>query len=116
MNADLAQRIADRAAAVRGVARLSGGGAGAAATHAPGRRIDGVRLRDGSIEIHLVAAGSVVFLPTVAAAVRDAVTPLAGGSRIDVYIDDLDLDVVDLDAREPTIPPLTASSGSGPPP
>jgi signal transduction protein with GAF and PtsI domain len=103
VNADLAQRIADRATTVRGVARLSAGGLGAAATYVPGRRIDGVRVREGSIEVHIVAAGSAVSLPTVAAAVRDAVRPLAEGSRIDVFVDDLDLDVVDLDALGPEL-------------
>ena len=111
MNADLAQRIADCAGAVRGVARLSGGGVGAAATYAPGRRIAGVRLRDGSIEVHIVAIGSVASLPTIAAAVRDAVTPLAGGSRVDVFVDDVDLDVVDLGSVGPAVPALTTSTG-----
>jgi hypothetical protein len=116
VNAELAQRIADRAAAVRGVARLSGGGVGAAATYAPGRRIDGVRMREGCIEIHIVAAGSAASLPTVAAAVRAAVRPLAGGSQIDVFVDDLDLDVVDLDALEPSVPALAVPTGSDPQP
>ena len=113
MNADLAQRIAERVGAVRGVARLSGGGVGAAATYAPGRRIAGVRMRDGSIEVHIVAAGSVASLPTIAAAVRDAVTPLAGGLRVDVFVNDVDLDVADLDAVNPAIPALTTSTGPG---
>jgi hypothetical protein len=100
VNAELAQRIADRAAAVRGVARLSGGLVGGAATYGPGRRVDGVRASDRCIEVHIVAAGSVVSLPTVAGAVREAVAGLANGARIDVFVDDLDLEVVDLDALE----------------
>ncbi len=107
MNVDLAQRIADRVTAVRGVARLSSR-IGGAATYGAGRHVDGVRGNDVRVEIHIVAAGSVRSLPSVAEAVREGVAPIAGGARIDVFVDDLDLDVVDLEALDPV--------GAGSPP
>ena len=116
MNVDLAQRISDGASAVRGVARMSTGIAGSAATYGPGRRVDGVRVRDDRIEIHIVATGSVASLPTVAEAVREAVAGLAPASRIDVFVDDLDLDIVDLDALEPAPASLPASTDRDGPP
>ena len=116
VNTDLAERIAERASSVPGVVRLSGGLAGGVGTYAPGRRIEGVRLRDGYIEVHIVAAGSVASLPTVAASVRDAVSSVAPESRIDVFVDDLDLDVLDLDALEPPVAALPAPAGTDPRP
>jgi len=112
VNVDVAQRISDRVSAVRGVARLSGR-MGGAATYGAGRRVEGVRGSERCIEIHIVAAGSVMSLPAVADAVRQAVGPIADGAQVDVFVDDLDLDVVDLDALEPgALDPV----GTGPPP
>jgi len=116
MSAELARRVADRAAAVRGVARLGGGGLGAAATYAPGQRIDGVRVHQGSVEIHITAARTSQSLPMVAQAVRDAVRPLTDGLAIDAFVDDLDLDVIDLEALASAPPALDRPAVPGPRP
>lgn len=84
--ADLADLVAGAAAAVPGVARVADGTG--VATLLPGRRVEGVRLRDGSTEVHIVLCwGSVA--DDVAAAVRRVVEPLSGG-RVDVVVADLE--------------------------
>jgi uncharacterized alkaline shock family protein YloU len=77
-------------AAVRSVSSvvdLVGGMAGVA-TFLPGRRVDGVRLTPGEVEIH-IAAGYDVPLPAVAQQVRERVLPLVGRRAVSVYIDDV---------------------------
>jgi hypothetical protein len=54
----------------------------------PGRRVTGVRVSRGAVEIHVVARW-VAFLPDVGDEVRAAVAPLAGGRPVTVIIDDL---------------------------
>ncbi len=71
-----------------GVAALSGGTFGEVATYLPGRRVRGVRVTDETVEIHVVAFWKSP-LPPVAAQIRVAAAPFAGGRTIDVYIDDL---------------------------
>jgi len=104
VNVELAQRIADRAAGVPGVARLSGGVVGEVGTYGPGRRVEGVRESGGRVEVRIVAAGSVTSLPAVAGAVRDAVAAVIDGAPVNVFVDDLDLQVIDLHALEPAQP------------
>lgn len=58
-----------------------------AATHLPGRRIPGVRLREDGAEVH-VAAVWPTTVAEAAHAVRAALVPLALGS-VDVVIDDI---------------------------
>lgn len=72
------------------VARLTAGNLGVeVATYLPGRRVRGVRLDGGTVEVH-VAARHGVPLPRVGEDVRAAVAPLVGGAPVSVYIDDLD--------------------------
>ena len=82
------------AAAVLGcplVVGLSGGRAGEIASYLPGRRVTGVRIGDGAVTVHVVAA----YGPTceqIATQVRQAVHAVVGGLPVMVGIDDLDLD------------------------
>ena len=82
--------VAERAGKCRSVARLSGGQFGEVATYLPGRRVRGVRLAESHVEIHVVACWG-ASVPDVAAEVRAAVGPIAGGLPIDVHVDDVDL-------------------------
>jgi hypothetical protein len=85
-----ADAVAERAAGCRSVARLSGGPFGEVATYLPGRRVAGVRMADGQIEVHVVACWG-VRVPDLAAEVRAAVGPIAGGLPIAVHVDDVDV-------------------------
>lgn len=73
-----------------GVAALSGGRFGEAATYLPGRRVSGVRISDDVIEVHVVARWGMA-LPELADAIRAACDPLSAGRRVDVVIEDLEL-------------------------
>jgi hypothetical protein len=80
--------VAAAVLAVPHVAALSGGRVGEIATYLPGRRVDGVRVRPGQVEVHVVAP----YGPTmaeVAAAVRAAVVDAVGPVEVVVGIDDL---------------------------
>lgn len=85
-----ADAVAERAAGCRSVARLSPGAFGEVATYLPGRRIPGVRVADGQIEVHVVACWG-VRVPDLAAEVRAAVGPIAGGLPVAVHVDDVDI-------------------------
>jgi uncharacterized alkaline shock family protein YloU len=85
------------------VARLSGGFAGEVATYLPGRSVSGVRLTDDEVEVHIVARWG-LNLPEVADAVREAVRPVAGGLRVSVYVEDIEV---------PDEPDALAEQGAG---
>jgi hypothetical protein len=89
-----ADAVAAAVSACADVVRLSGGVLGEVATYLPGRRVNGVRVReDGGVEVHVVAR----YGPTVAeiaAQVRAAVTAICGPVPVHVGIDDLELDPV----------------------
>lgn len=78
--------------ALPAVSSLSGGRFGEVATYLPGRRVQGVRLRPGAVEVHVVARSGLP-LPAVAGAVRGAVLPLAAGRAVDVHMDDIEVPV-----------------------
>ena len=80
--------VAERAAGCRSVVRLSPGTLGEVATYLPGRRVPGVRLTKGRIEVHVVAQWD-VRVPDLAAEVRAAVKPIAAGLAVDVHVDDV---------------------------
>jgi NADH dehydrogenase FAD-containing subunit len=95
-----AERVAQAVERVPTVARLSAGSTGAeVATYLPGRRVRGVRVDDGTVQVHVVARWPAV-LPEVGDAVRSAAAPLVGGRAIEVVIDDLEVPGED----EPTEP------------
>ncbi len=72
-----------------GVAAMSGGRLGEVATYLPGRRVAGVRLGDGTVEVHVVGRyGPPV--ETIAAEIRAALRPLVGGRSVSVTVEDLD--------------------------
>ena len=84
-----ADALAAAALACPSVVALSGGRVGEVATYLPGRRVTGVRVTDGRVEVHVVAR----YGPTcaeIASQVRAAVQPLTGGLPVWVGIDDLD--------------------------
>ncbi len=72
------------------IADLTGGRFGEVATYRPGRRILGVRMVDGEIELHVVAKWGAP-LPEVAEVVRAAVAPYAGGLPVAVFVDDIEV-------------------------
>jgi hypothetical protein len=72
------------------IADLTGGRFGEVATYLPGRRILGVRELDGTVEVHVVAHWGTP-LPEVAAVLRAAVTPHAGGLPVAVLVEDIEL-------------------------
>ena len=88
-----AELVATTALAVPGVAGLHDGAFGEVATYLPGRRIDGVRLRPDHCEVHLVLVWGAPVLAT-ADAVRVAVSSITG-SRVDITVQDVVLDVLD---------------------
>lgn len=91
--------VAERAGRCRSVARLSGGLYGEVASYLPGRRVRGVRTADGQVEVHVVACWDVP-VADVAAEVREAVGPIAGGLPINVCIDDVELPEASSSPRE----------------
>lgn len=109
--ADLAEAVADSARAVPGVLGLHAGPYGEVAVHAAGRRIDGVRLRPGLLEVHLVLRAD-TDLVAVADRVREVVgddlrtwrTSQPGPSSDDVLADgfaEVVVEVVVEDIRTP---------------
>lgn len=76
------------ALAVPGVVRLHGGTLGEVAVHLPGRRVTGVRLRDGLTAVHVVVAVGADVRRT-AAAVQQAVAAVRPGP-VDVTVEDVD--------------------------
>ncbi|CAN5290919.1 hypothetical protein BH20ACT22_BH20ACT22_00420 [soil metagenome] len=95
-----AEVIATVVAACPSVARLYPGRVAEVATYLPGRRVEGVRLAEDQLEVHVVAAWDVP-LPHVADEVRGAAAPVAGGLPVAVYIDDVDIPPALLGADEP---------------
>jgi hypothetical protein len=88
---DPAEAVADAVAACPGVVRMATGSPVEIATYLPGRRVHGVRMGDGVVEVHVVARPGVV-LPDLAESVRRAVATVVPALAIDVFVDDLDLE------------------------
>lgn len=84
----VADEVAAVALSVPGVTGLHTGAFGEVATHLPGRKVDGVRLREDVTEVHLVVAmGSDVL--SVAESVRAAVKPLVAATVVNVFVEDV---------------------------
>lgn len=84
----MAERVAAATEAAPLVVRLHGGPLGGEGTYLPGRRVVGVRVDEEAVTVHVVG----VYGPSaadIAADVRRAVTPVAGGRRIHVVLEDL---------------------------
>ena len=84
----IAAAVAETALACPGVAALSGGPYGTAATYLPGGRVEGVVVRQEEVEVHIVAAFGPP-LPELAEGVRVRVHRLAPGRSVTVVIVDL---------------------------
>jgi hypothetical protein len=85
-----ADRMAAAVVACPGVVRLAGGGPAPVATYLPGRRVDGVRVGAGRVQVAVVARYPVP-VAQVAAEIRTALGALAAGRPVDVHVADLDL-------------------------
>ena len=82
--------VAAAVTACPSVAHLATGGlTGQVATYLPGRRVEGVRVTEDAIEVHLATRWDVP-IPQAAAEVRAALAPLAGGRPITVAVEDID--------------------------
>jgi hypothetical protein len=71
-----------------GVASLSGGVFGEIATYLPGRRVAGIRLATGVVEVHVVSVWGIP-VRDVADQIRSACEAVAPGATVDVYVDDV---------------------------
>lgn len=103
---DLADIVARAALSVPGVARMHSGSFGEVATYLAGRRVDGVRLRPGATEVHLVFSPGTPILST-AQQVRTEVAALVSGS-VDIYVEDLGEDFDTPGAPPPSTPVSTS--------
>jgi len=73
-----------------GVASLSSGPVGLAVSYLPGKRVEGVRVTDELVEVHVIARWEMT-VQFVDREVRDAVTGIIGGRRLDVVIEDVEV-------------------------
>lgn len=87
--------------ALDGVSGLHAGSQGEIATPLPGRRVPGVRVRAGVVDVHVTLADGAPLRAT-AAAVRDVVAALLPGAVVDVTVEDLG----------PDAPPVRVRSGT----
>jgi uncharacterized alkaline shock family protein YloU len=85
---DQAESIAAAVLSVPGVARLHGGPFGTVATYLPGRSVTGVRLYDGTADIHVVLYWG-ASVPATAALVRELVESMTGTS-VNISVEDVD--------------------------
>lgn len=106
-------RVVEVARSVGGVADLTGGALGSAATYLPGRRVPGVRIDEYFLAVHLVVT---LERPVydVAADVRRALAAAFGDRRIDVVIEDVVPEVDEPAIVEPAIvePQVAKPAGS----
>ena len=87
-----AEVIAEAVLSVAGVAGLHGGTYGQVATYYPGKSVTGVRVRDGSTDVHVVAVWGVA-VPEIADRIRARLQPLLA-DQVNITVED----VVDPDA------------------
>lgn len=100
--------IAARVLACPGVAGLSAGPWGSAATYLPGRRVVGVRLSPTAVEVHLVARYG-LSLGELAAQVRAALAGQVGARQVDIVVED----VAEPSAQQ-TAPPQPVTAAAAP--
>jgi hypothetical protein len=84
-----ADSIAAATTACPSVARMSAGDLGEVATYLPGRRVEGVRISDDGVEVHVVARWD-VSLPAAADEIREALKRVVGDLPVSVFIDDVE--------------------------
>ncbi len=73
------------------VARLTAGRGVEAVAYLPGRRVEGIRVVDGHLEVHVVAQFG-PSMPKVAEEVRLALRSVVGDAPVSVVIQDLELE------------------------
>lgn len=86
----LADDIASLVRATPGVAGLHPGMFGEVATYLPGRKVSGIRVADGVVNVHVIVDASVPLRST-AAAVRAAVASAVPGSTVNVTVEDVEI-------------------------
>ncbi|KQT91531.1 hypothetical protein ASG49_10940 [Marmoricola sp. Leaf446] len=84
---DPVDRVADAVVRVPGVTGLHAGSYGEVATYLPGRRVAGVRQRDGITEVHVTVAMGTAILEA-ATQVRTAVEAVTG-DEVHVVVEDV---------------------------
>ena len=88
----LAATIAVAALGNRRISSLGSGVYAEAATYAAGEKVEGVVVRPGEVEVHIVAAYPLSRpIPELVAAVREHVAPEVEGRRVVVAVDDLEV-------------------------
>jgi len=83
-------KVALTALRVPAVARLYGGRLGEIATYYPGGRVEGVRVEDDRVEVHIVVRLDLATPLEAAEQVRRAVGPLVAPKRVDVVVEDVE--------------------------
>ncbi|HST49958.1 hypothetical protein [Jatrophihabitans sp.] len=105
------------AAAVRGcpaVDDLDGGLLGGAVTYLPGRRVPGIRIAEGRIEVHVRGVWDQP-VDVVAGQVRQALAPLAAGHVVDVVLSDIaEPDWAKPEPADPAVPADPAAGAGSP--
>lgn len=86
---EVADVVAAAVLAVPGVHDLHSGSVGEVATYLPGRRVNGVRMREPGCSVHVVLDWGTPVLETTDA-VREAVRPYVSGP-VDVTVEDIHL-------------------------
>jgi len=82
--------VARRVEGCPAVDSLSSGPVGLAVSYLPGKRVEGVRVADDVVEVHVVARWGVT-VQVVDREVRGAVSSMTAGRRLDVVIEDVDV-------------------------
>jgi hypothetical protein len=107
--------IAAAVATCPSVAGLSGGIAGEIATYLPGRRVSGIRLSEGAVEVHVVARYGVP-LAAIDREVRGAVNAAAPGPlAVTVVLADVEDPFAPQEEPQPPALPEGPSTASAPP-
>jgi hypothetical protein len=83
-------KVALAALRVPAVARLYGGRLGEIATYYPGGRVEGVRVEDDRVEMHIVVRLDRATPLDAAEQVRRAVGPIVAPKRVDVVVEDVE--------------------------
>jgi hypothetical protein len=73
-----------------GVARVGSGSVAALTTYLPGRRIPGIRINPGTVEIEVIAEWD-SSAANIGRSIRSVVAGLVGARRVDITITDVDL-------------------------
>jgi hypothetical protein len=84
------EAIARSVEACPAVASLSSGAVGLAVSYLPGKRVEGVRVSDERVEVHVVARWGAT-VQVVDREVRTATSSMTLGRQLDVVIEDVDV-------------------------